>query len=168
MELHLNRSGQREVLNISSTATGISYSRAGAEDCSVSIVDTGADSLLLDVEGRRHHIRYWREGGVLHLHLRGVVLRLVLEDPDEEMLSGTGESSPVLRAPMPGKILEVLVSIDEDVASGQALIRMEAMKMEIDVSAPVAGRVVGVSVAVGDLVDPDAELLRLDPSSDGS
>ena len=69
---------------------------------------------------------------------------------------------------MPGKILELLASIGEDVASGQALIRMEAMKMEIDVSAPVAGRVVEVSVAVGDLVDPDAELLRLDPSSDGS
>jgi 3-methylcrotonyl-CoA carboxylase alpha subunit len=124
--------------------------------------------MLLDFEGRRHHVRYWREGGTLCLHLRGVVLRVVLEDPDEEILTGAGESSPVLRAPMPGKILEVLATTGETVVSGQALIRMEAMKMEIDVSAPIAGRVAAVSVAVGDLVDPDAELLRLDPSSDGS
>jgi biotin carboxyl carrier protein len=132
MELHLNHSGRREVLEVSSTAEGISYSRDGGPDCSLGIVGYDEDSMLLDVEGRRR------------------------------------ESSPVLRAPMPGKILEVLAAAGEVVVSGQALIRMEAMKMEIDVSAPIDGTVIEVAVAVGDLVDPDAELLRLDPSPDGS
>ena len=168
MELHLNRSGRREVLEVSSTAEGISYSRDGGPDCSLGIVGSDEDSMLLDVEGRRHHVRYWREGAVLCLHLRGVVVRVVLEDPDEEVLTGAGESSPILRAPMPGKILEVLAAVGEVVVSGQALIRMEAMKMEIDVSAPIDGTVTEVAVAVGDLVDPDAELLRLDPTPDGS
>ena len=163
MELHLNHSGRREFLAVSGDAVGITYTRDGGAPCSVAIVDSRTDSLLLDIEGRRHHVRYWREGGVLCLHLRGIVLRLILEDPDEEVLTAGAESSPVLRAPMPGKILEVLAAPGEVVVSGQALIRMEAMKMEIDVCAPVAGTVATLSVAVGDLVDPDAELLRLDP-----
>jgi biotin carboxyl carrier protein len=41
------------------------------------------------------------------------------------------------------------------------------MKMEIDLPAPCAGTVASVPVAAGDLVDPDAELLRIDPA-DGS
>ena len=168
MELHLKHSGQRELLKVGGGATGFSFSRDGGPECPVSIVDADADSMLLDLAGCRHRVRYWREGGVLYLHLRGKVLRLDLEDPDEEILSGAGESSPVLRAPMPGKILEVLTAEGEVVASGQPLIRMEAMKMEIDVAAPVDGTVATVSVKVGDLVEPDAELLHLDPTSDGS
>jgi acetyl/propionyl-CoA carboxylase alpha subunit len=168
MELHLKHSGRRENLDIRGGATAFSFSRDDGPECPVVVVDADGDSLLLDVAGRRHRVRYWRDGVVLYLGLRGTVLRLTREDPDEEILSGAGESSPVLRAPMPGKILEVLAIEGEVVVSGQPLIRMEAMKMEIDVAAPVDGTVAAVSVAVGDLVDPDAELLRLVPSSDRS
>jgi biotin carboxyl carrier protein len=84
-----------------------------------------------------------------------------LEDPDEEAGSEEAEVSPVLRSPMPGKILEVLTREGASVSVGDPLVRMEAMKMEIDVVAQIDGTVGSVSVAAGDLVVPDAELLRI-------
>ena len=58
-----------------------------------------------------------------------------------------------LTAQMPGQILEVLVQPDEAVEQGQTLIIMEAMKMEIRVSAPSDGIVQQVFVQQGDVVE---------------
>jgi biotin carboxyl carrier protein len=46
-----------------------------------------------------------------------------------------------VKAPIPGQITQVLVSIDEEVASGQPLLILEAMKMENEIRAPRPGRV---------------------------
>jgi len=61
-------------------------------------------------------------------------------------------------APMPGKILQVLVSQGQDVAAGDTLVVMEAMKMEHAVKAPHAGKVVELRVAAGEQVDGGALL----------
>jgi acetyl/propionyl-CoA carboxylase alpha subunit len=165
VELHLKRGALREVLRIGGSGDRLSISREGKEEIDAAIVDRGPDSLTLDLDGRRHRVRFWRSGSVLHLHLRGEVVRFELEDPDQDAGPVAEAGSPVLRAPMPGKILEVLVSEGDSVEAGTALIRMEAMKMEIDLDAPVAGVVEAVLVTAGNLVEPDAELLRLDPAT---
>jgi propionyl-CoA carboxylase alpha chain len=63
-----------------------------------------------------------------------------------------------LQSPMPGKILDVLTSEGAEVEQGQALIIMEAMKMEHTLRAPTAGTVTSVLVGVGDQVEGDAVL----------
>ena len=60
-----------------------------------------------------------------------------------------------LVAPMPGKVVKVLVTEGETVASGAALVVLEAMKMEHTVRAQEAGIVRALHVAVGDQVDTD-------------
>lgn len=52
-------------------------------------------------------------------------------------------------APMPGLILEVLVQVGDQVASGDAVAKLEAMKMENDLRTPVAGTVTEVRVSKG-------------------
>ena len=66
-----------------------------------------------------------------------------------------------LRAPMPGKVLMVMVRPGDEVRRGQALAVMEAMKMEHTLHAPCDGRVAEVIYGVGDQVPEGAELLRL-------
>ena len=60
-----------------------------------------------------------------------------------------------LVAPMPGKVVKVLVTEGQEVAAGAALVVLEAMKMEHTVRASDAGTVQALHVAVGDQVDAD-------------
>ncbi len=60
-----------------------------------------------------------------------------------------------LRAPMPGKVLKVLVTVGQEVTAGTALVVLEAMKMEHTVRAGETGTVREVHVEVGDQVDTD-------------
>ena len=60
-----------------------------------------------------------------------------------------------LVAPMPGKVLKVLVAVGQEVAVGAALVVLEAMKMEHTVRAIEAGVVSALHVAIGDQVDGD-------------
>src|SRR6185503_15540284 len=68
-----------------------------------------------------------------------------------------------LTAPMPGRVVKVLVGEGEEVAAGQPLVLLEAMKMEHAVAAPAAGRVSRLHVRAGDPVDAGAALVALDP-----
>ncbi|MBP1559690.1 MAG: biotin/lipoyl-binding protein [Oscillospiraceae bacterium] len=60
-----------------------------------------------------------------------------------------------VKAPMPGTILDVKVSVGDSVAEGQVLMVLEAMKMENDIVAPKAGTVASISVKKGDTVNSD-------------
>ncbi|MEB0138930.1 MULTISPECIES: acetyl/propionyl/methylcrotonyl-CoA carboxylase subunit alpha [unclassified Undibacterium] len=64
-----------------------------------------------------------------------------------------------LTAPMPGKIVAVLVAAGQSVTKGSALLIMEAMKMEHTISAPHDGIIAEVLYAVGDQVGEGAQLL---------
>ena len=69
------------------------------------------------------------------------------------------EQQPNLQAPMPGTIIEVLVSEGDEVEKDQAMIVMEAMKMEHTISAHKNTQVAEIIYQVGDLVDEGAELI---------
>jgi propionyl-CoA carboxylase alpha chain len=60
-----------------------------------------------------------------------------------------------LVAPMPGRIVKILVEIGQEVAAGAALVVLEAMKMEHTVRATTAGRVQAIHASVGQQVDTD-------------
>ena len=71
-----------------------------------------------------------------------------------------------LTADMPGQVVSVAVAIGDAVTSGQTLMILEAMKMEIRVAAPTDGRVVAIGVAPGDVVDRGQTLIELAASDD--
>ena len=68
------------------------------------------------------------------------------------------------RAPMPGKVLDVRVSVGDAVAAGDTLVLLEAMKMEHSIVAPAEGVVLEVLAAMGETVDADAALVVLGPT----
>ncbi|WP_119168854.1 acetyl/propionyl/methylcrotonyl-CoA carboxylase subunit alpha [Algihabitans albus] len=69
-----------------------------------------------------------------------------------------------LVAPMPGKVVQVLVEAGAEVTAGQPLIVLEAMKMEHTLSAPADGRIAALRYAAGDLVEEGVELLEFAPA----
>ncbi|MGD9902474.1 MAG: biotin/lipoyl-containing protein [Vicinamibacterales bacterium] len=73
--------------------------------------------------------------------------------------AGGGAAGPQkVVAPMPGKVVRVLVAAGDDVVARQGLVVVEAMKMENELKAARAGRVVSVAVAEGQSVDAGALL----------
>ena len=71
--------------------------------------------------------------------------------PQPEKPAAAGEPGAVT-APMPGSILEVLVTVGDQVQIGDTVVKLEAMKMENDLQATVAGTVREVRVSKGDNV----------------
>jgi len=70
----------------------------------------------------------------------------------------------VLKAPMPGLVLRVLVSVGDRVEAGDPLLALEAMKMENELKATAAGQVTAVLVAQGQAVEKGERLLELGPA----
>jgi biotin carboxyl carrier protein len=62
---------------------------------------------------------------------------------------------------MPGKILRINVNPGQAVKYGEAVIVMEAMKMETEIVAPKDGTIANVSVKAGDMVDTGATLATM-------
>ena len=65
-------------------------------------------------------------------------------------------------APMPGRIVRVLVAAGDDVAAGQGLVVVEAMKMENEIRAARAGRVKEVGVVPGVSVESGRHLMTIE------
>jgi biotin carboxyl carrier protein len=70
-------------------------------------------------------------------------------------------ASGTVRAPMPGRIVKVLVAQGDAVAKGTSVVVVEAMKMENELSAPVAGVVERVFIAAGDAVERGVPLVEI-------
>ena len=105
--------------------------------------------------------RVFIDGDMFHVFCRGGAFafewqNLLAHAADAE--HGEGR----LTAPMPGKVIAVLVEPGTTVEKGTPLIVMEAMKMEHTIGAPAAGKVAEVLYAVGDQVADGAQLLVMD------
>jgi|SRR5271166_1620395 len=77
-------------------------------------------------------------------------------------------ASPVVEAPMPGKVLKVLVEKGVNISAGDALIVLEAMKMETTLYAEGAGVISKICVVEGQMVDHGAKLIELSPVRDSA
>ena len=86
-------------------------------------------------------------------------------DPKRRALRlGGGANEGVVGTAMPGRIVKVLRAQGESVEAGDALLIVEAMKMENEIKAPITGSLVEVLVAEGDTVEAGAKLVRIEPA----
>ncbi len=118
--------------------------------------------VTLSLDGQRVRGRVVRDGDSLHVFHAGTHWQLAWSDP----IAHAGEQEAEggrLTAPMPGKIVQLLVEAGAAVEKGAPLLIMEAMKMEHTISAPAHGTVAGLLYAVGDQVAEGAQLLSFTP-----
>ena len=114
---------------------------------------------LLDIDGTREPATVVLQGERLTVFRDGRRADIVRHDPGA--VSGGLEMAGGLTAPMPGRVVSVLVEPGESVREGQAVLVLEAMKMEHTLVAPADGTVEEVRYGPGDLVDEATELVVL-------
>ena len=97
--------------------------------------------------------------GKVDLKINGIVHELTIEDELKLLIDSIGlrisqkKIDDILRAPMPGLVLNVLVVPQQEVKKGDSLVTLEAMKMENVLKAHHDGVIKSVSVLKGDKVE---------------
>ena len=126
----------------------------------------GEGLLSVEVAGRRHWVHLARQGAQRYValeghtwHLTRLSRRQTRRGPERQAVEAT---QPRLEATMPGQVLAVLVAEGEAVTRGQTLLLLEAMKMELRVTAPADGRVRRVHCAAGQVVERGQLLIELE------
>ncbi len=129
------------------------------------MLDTTMYSVIID--GISHDVRMREGDGVYLAELNGDIFEVVVEDERTRRLAGlkggagaiTGEA--VIKAPMPGVVIEVLVTPGQEVQHGDIVVILESMKMQNEFKAPRAGKVHTLRVAPGDKVEQGTVMLTI-------
>lgn len=97
----------------------------------------------------------------------GRLFHLEAEDERSQRLAQTVKAGPTgpqtVEAEMPGKVIKIEVGVGDEVAAGQGVVILEAMKMENEIVSPMDGRVSRIEVAEGDTVETGAALFTVEP-----
>ncbi len=141
-----------------------------------------ATEFNVSIHGENYHIKVAGTGHKMQdkraffINVDGIPEEIIVESLNELDIhgssdgteSGQGSSRPKASLPghvttsMPGIIVDVLVKVGDEVEAGTALLVTEAMKMETEIQAPVAGKVTAIHVQKGDSVNPDEVLIEID------
>ena len=133
----------------------------GDKTLDLDLVKIGASDLSVLVDGVSHDIGLEKTPEGFAVLVRGDRFDVDLKDAVKgEALGKVAHKGPLrLTAPMPGKIVKVLVSVGETVEAGRGVLVMEAMKMENELKAARAGVVQEIKVKEGQAVEMGALLL---------
>jgi biotin carboxyl carrier protein len=123
----------------------------------VDVVEVAPGVFSLLVEGESFTLHVERVEDAYRVHTRGADLVAAVENPRRWMRNSGGALGRAGRqevsAPMPGKVVRVLVGEGQPVESHQGLVVVEAMKMQNEIPSPKAGVVERVLVREGDTVE---------------
>ncbi|MFO0673180.1 MAG: biotin/lipoyl-containing protein [Polyangiaceae bacterium] len=150
----------------------------------IDVIELPSGALDVRIDGRKVDVDFVDLGGILSVRVDGRIVDLAVEGtpPDvgivasghrsyvrvesdrlraalaaKKTAAATGEQ--IVKAPMPGRIVKVLVAEGDQVVVGQPLVVVEAMKMENEVRSKGAGTVKSVNVKAGATVEANAKLL---------
>ncbi len=141
----------------------------GGERARVQVISFAPPRIAFSYMGKIFTARVAREGKQRWVHVNGATV--VLERADARTPRGhshgarEGTGSGIVVAPMPGQVRAVLVNEGDAVSEGQPLVILEAMKMELRVSAPHDGMVSKILVTQGQSVEREQLLASVDETN---
>ncbi len=130
------------------------------DDSSVDIQNARLEDKVLNLtlDGVALRLPALTDNGRVTLHLDGTRY-LFTQAPAYAFHSAEQNTTDRLLAPMPGRIVLVRAKVGDQVAEGDELLVMEAMKMELSLKAPRDGRIGAIQAGEGDFVEADAVLV---------
>ncbi|MDZ4723982.1 MAG: biotin/lipoyl-containing protein [candidate division Zixibacteria bacterium] len=132
-------------------------------DSRVTITPSGNGLFICLIDGQRKSAAVALNRGIFLVEIDSVVYEL--HDPSDDS-NGAAASDHIVEknkifAPMPGKIVKILVSVGNDVVEKQPMVIVEAMKMENQVNAKASGKVKAIHFKEGDQVDTERPIIEL-------
>jgi len=164
MRYHAVVGGEEHVIDITSRGGGKYRVAIGERILEVDAVHLQgfAVSILADARSARCDIEPGKDGRLSVLVGENVFPMELLDERRLRLRQAGGkfslEGPQRIDAPMPGKVVRVLVKAGDEVGEGQGLIVVEAMKMENELKSPKAGKVTEMHAVEGAAVESGAKL----------
>lgn len=161
MEYQYQRGSERHDVTLETSAHGLRAVIAG-QTYAVAIIEQQPGRLIIRIEDQIYNVHWAVADQKRWISLQGCTYELEKPSPRARALSQESGAENQLRAPMPAQVREVFVTAGDEVVLGAPLLILEAMKMEIRLTAPTDARVVDVLANVGDSVERDQVLIQLE------
>ena len=118
----------------------------------------------VNIDGKRCLAAVVKNGNKYYIDIESVLLEI--DEPSEDDFTGgggghAGEKDKIF-APMPGKIVKLLVAVGDEISEKQPMVIVEAMKMENQVNSKAKGIVKAINFADGDQVDTETPIIELE------
>jgi biotin carboxyl carrier protein len=118
---------------------------------------------VLQIDGQNVDVVVALKGDVAWVHLDGDAFEVSLLDPATHLgEEAGGAAADVVRAPMPGAVIDAPKSAGDTVKEGDVIVVIESMKLETAIKAPRDGVIAEIAFTKGQSFDRDAVLVRLE------
>ncbi|MHA2504135.1 MAG: biotin/lipoyl-containing protein [Candidatus Kariarchaeaceae archaeon] len=124
-------------------------------------VEYDEDGYYNAIVGENHPYKIEYQGGQIYLEGRAIEFSYNPAVPKLERKKSTKSGERIIVAPLPGNVTEIAVKVGDEVAAGQKVLTLEAMKMQNDIVSDGGGVVADVYVKTGDLVSTDQRLIKI-------
>jgi 3-methylcrotonyl-CoA carboxylase alpha subunit len=153
-----------EAIEVEVEGTGdVRVAHLGETRTEIVPVTLGAASGAVRADGRSVRFLYARSANRVRVAVGGECFTFDLSAEAKSKRAVGAHGNPETRAPMPGKVLQVIAEAGREVNPGDPLLILEAMKMENVLAAEIAGTVKEVHVKAGDMVEPGKLLVLIVP-----
>lgn len=141
-----------------------------ATDKELRVADLNPQQKLIFIDGQKFEatlVNVNKEDKTVTLEINGKKTTVKIKEPMDDLLHAMGLDNALqakvqdIKAPMPGLVLDILVSEGQTLEKGEKVLVLEAMKMENVIKSPSAGTVKRVSVSKGTAVDKNQVLIEM-------
>ncbi len=126
-------------------------------------IDADTLSLIDGGAAREVRLHHRSDSGAVGVEIGGHLYEAVVSAEKKERARGAagalGATGAAIKAPMPGRVMRVLVAVGDRVTARQAVVVVEAMKMENELRTPRDGTVTEIAVTAGAAVESGAVLV---------
>lgn len=134
----------------------------GKKEFRVSVEFISGDEILLNVNGRVHNVIVNSNSLFYSVYVNGRFFKVEKKSVLQLLgKSGAKAQKRDIKTSMPGRIVKVFVKEGDRVREGQAVLVLEAMKMQNEIKAPQSGKITRINPRVGDSVEAGALLFSI-------
>ena len=154
--------GKEFRLNLTQTKGNDIRVSLGKKTYEVSVEFIGTDEILLNVDGKIYDVIVNANTTSYTVYVNGRCLQIEKKSVHQILGPQTGKQRMVkVQTSMPGRIVKVLMEEGEEVEAGQAVMILEAMKMQNEIKSPQSGRISKIMPQAGDSVETGAILFTI-------
>jgi len=150
-------------LNLSQEKTDGILVILGKKTYKVAVEFLSPDEILLNIDGKIHDVIVNTNASSYTIYING--RRFQIEKKSALQILGPKAaklSQANVKTSMPGRIVKVLMKEGDEVEEGQAVLILEAMKMQNEIKSPQSGRITSIGPKAGDSVETGAILFTID------